>query len=248
MEFEWTDAMATKTDAAKLSAMLSAVSSQTDRVNVAIGADGSVTVRAVSPDHVTMVGIDAEAGTVMGICSPVSFEADVNAWLAFLRRCKGDVAMLWLGSSAVQLRCRGVSAVLRLDPPGPDVRIPSLSLEDQCVFDPAVLKDMAALVPKSSVAYWRMSLTPSGLNVSVRDDTGTGPGAELAAGDMDLCDVPSGQAEASFPRERWTDVLKALPSGAIGLELGNDYPCRVTFGGVGWSGQWMCAPIIESRR
>ncbi len=237
--------MATKTDAAKLSAMLAAVSSQTDRVNVAIGADGSVTIRAVSPDHVTMVGIDAEAGTVMGISSPVSFEAEIDDWLAFLRKCRGDVAMLWLGSSAVQLRCRGISAVLRLSPPGSDVRLPSLALEDQCVFDPAVLRDMASLVPKSSAAYWHMSLTPSGLSVSVRDSSGAGPGAELAAGDMDLCDVPSGQAEASFPRERWADILAVLPKGAVGLELGSDYPCRVTFGGAGWNGQWMCAPIIE---
>lgn len=243
MELDWSSARITELNADVLRDMLAVIMTQARDVSVSVEADGTLSARAVSPDHVTLVDVGTDKGFVTGNPAGMRFGIDAGRWLAALKRFHGRVRADWI-PGAVKVAYAGMDVVFRLDEPEAAVRMPSMEMDSMCMLDPAPLRELASMVESKTSAYWRMTLSPDGLRVSVRDETGIGPGTFVPEDDMDCLDAAA-PVSAAFPWSRWKELLNALPDCPVGIEMDSSYPCRVTFGGDGWSGQWICAPIIE---
>lgn len=240
----WKDAPSMTVDAGTITAIITAVDTQSDYVTLDITPDGSVSSTARSADAVTMIRIVTPPRTVTGTICTERCTFPTGRFLAALKGLKGAVTIdcipgCWrIGDG----RFRTTLAVeSRTDDP---VRMPDLSFPASVMVCSDALRTLTSRTDAKEASAYRVTVSPDGLSVDASDSS-TGLGTELTVPASE-CTLVEGSASAAYPWAPWAAFLKAVPKGSdVLIELDRDYPCRVSFAGEGWEGLWLVAPRIE---
>lgn len=238
----WKDAPSMTMDAATLTAILTAVDTQSDYVTLDIAPDGSVSSTARSVDAVTLIRIVTPPGTMTGTLCTERCTFPTDRFIAALKGLRGNAVIDWIPGlwRVGDGRFRTSLAVeFKTDDP---VRMPDLSFPASAMVNSDALRTLTSKTDVKNATAYTLRVSPDGLTIDSTDDSCTGAELTVPASE---CTLVEGTASASYPWVPWTAFLKAVPKGSdVLIELDRDYPCRVSFAGEGWEGLWLVAPRI----
>lgn len=238
---DWSRADTAAIDGRAFASVVAAVSTQAEYATFAFAPDGSLTVTACSPDHVTMVKADMPAGAVTG--RPPARATFKLAQLADALKGLQSPVSIESVPGRVRIGDGRIRTVVPLEGIEDDAKFPDLALPVTVVLPSDPLAALLSRATKETAAC-RLSVSPAGLDADMLDaSTGIGSSLTIPASD---CTYIEGTAYSAYPMKPWAAILRVVPKGAdISVELADSYPCRVGCDGEGWSMTWLCAPRIE---
>lgn len=163
---------------------------------------------------------------------------------SMLRAIRGDTLTIAQEAGLVIVRAGNVSTRIRTLVPDAPFRLPR---EFEYTAHASVLsddlRDILSSADPSRVGTAKLVIDRDGLTVNVLDSSGEG---QMLTVPPEECISLEGEAAAGYNVRMLAALLKAVPRGSeILIEMGEDYPMRLTVEGEGWSAWCVLAPLIE---